>query len=140
MNLLKTKFYPVDIENKKIFIEPFDRERDLADRWSRGNNHCIGLRGAHLMAHKLYHTYQPVPTVTQWQLVKEWDDEVARSTHLWESAAIVIRDTIRDRTPEDALKDLKGYFKRFRSMAISASYERAIRDVRELLAQQAQAA
>ncbi|MCZ2113481.1 MAG: hypothetical protein LC131_06570 [Anaerolineae bacterium] len=41
MNLLKTKFYPVDGETGKIYLDPFDREKDLANKWSRGEKPCI---------------------------------------------------------------------------------------------------
>ena len=42
--------------------------------------------------------------------------------------------------PDEALKAFKKYRREFRNMAISASYGRAVRDVKELLVQQALAA
>lgn len=58
MNLLKTKFYPVDIERKIIYIDPMKRERDVAHKYGRGENICIGLTGARLMEKKCYLSYK----------------------------------------------------------------------------------
>lgn len=77
MNLLKTKFYPVDGETGKIYLDPFDREKDLANKWSRGEKPCIGLRGGYLMSHQCYHKFKPVPTVTQESLLRDWEAEAS---------------------------------------------------------------
>ena len=143
MKLLATKFYPVDVENQVIYLEPCDKERDVAHKWDgkvEGKPFCIGLRGSRLMFHDCYGRYKRVPTVTREQLLKEWEDEVKGSCNLWKSAAVVIHETLRDHTPDEALKAFKKYRREFRNMAISASYGRAVRDVKELLVQQALAA
>lgn len=140
MKLFFTKFYPVDVENQVIYLEPCDKELEVARKWGRkveGKPFCIGLRGSRLMFHDCYGQFKRVPTVTRDQLLKEWEDEVRGSCNLWKSAAVVIHATLRDNTPEDALKELNKYRRKFRKMAVSASYGRAVRDVKELLAQQA---
>lgn len=139
MRLLSTKFYPVHVDTRTIHIDPMKRERDIANKWGRGTAPCIGLRGAHLMSHPCYQDYTRRPTVTLATVTKEWDEEVARSSHLWNSAAIVILDTLRMNPPERALVLLRKYRTQFRSMAVSASYGRAVKDVTELLSQQRQA-
>ncbi len=139
MKLLTTKFYPVHVDTRTIHIDPMKRERDVASKWGRGAAPCIGLRGAHLMSHPCYHDYTLRPTVTLASVAKNWEEEVARSSHLWKSAAVVILDTLRMNSPEKALVLLRRHRAQFGSMAVSASYGRAVKDVTELLSQQRQA-
>lgn len=57
----KTKFYPVDIDNKLIIDAPEPRERDLAWKW-RGKR-VVGLRGSHLIKTPLYKTFSVIKLV-----------------------------------------------------------------------------
>lgn len=139
MKLLRTKFYPVHVDTRTIHIDPMKRERDVANKWGRGAEPCIGLRGAHLMSHPCYRDFTLRPTVTLATVAKEWEEEVARSSHLWKSAAVVILDTLRMNPPEKALVLLRRHRAQFGSMSVSASYGRAVKDVTELLSQQRQA-
>jgi hypothetical protein len=50
-DLLKTKYYPVDVDSRVIHNCPEDCERDVAHRWPSS---VIGMSGAHLQAKSVY--------------------------------------------------------------------------------------
>lgn len=58
--LLKTKFYPVDIEKKVIYNFPKNRELDIARKWPSS---IVGMPGSRIMAHKCYESYTLVDEV-----------------------------------------------------------------------------
>lgn len=139
MNLLRTKYYPVDVDGKTIYIDPKKRERDVADQYGRGDKPLIGLSGARLMDNKCYHAYQLRLTVFKKDLLAEWEEEERRSRYLWQGAARIIHDIIRDNDSVTALRLLREQLKSCGSMGISSSYERAVNQVRELVSQESQA-
>lgn len=49
--LLKRRFYPVDIERRLVVNDPYERERDLARRYS---TKVIGLRGERINSIPFY--------------------------------------------------------------------------------------
>ena len=51
MNLLKTKYYPVDLDQKVIINDPRNRERDVAWNYS---SKVIGIKGRDLTEHPRY--------------------------------------------------------------------------------------
>lgn len=131
-------FYPVDVENKVIYLDPMKRERDIADKWSRGDKPCIGLRGDRLLKNKCYQSYRRKPTVTKATLVTEWTEEASSGGTLWRGAATDIVAMIETNEPEAALAAIKKRYREYRHMAISAYYERAIMDMKTLISQQGQ--
>lgn len=54
LKLLKTKFYPVNVDAKIIHDDPENRERDVARKWPSS---VIGIPGKRLMGHKCYDSY-----------------------------------------------------------------------------------
>lgn len=58
--LLKTKFYPVDIEKKVIYNFPKNREIDIARKWPSS---IVGMPGSRIMGHKCYEAYALVDEV-----------------------------------------------------------------------------
>lgn len=140
MKLLKTKYYPVDVDGKIIHLEAFARERDLADKWSRqqeGKPICIGLRGAHLLTVPLYKTFKRQPTITYAKVLADWKEEAnQKSCGLWQGVAQCIVQTLEANTPENALVEFRKELRECRKMAISAYFGRVIRELKEVLAQQ----
>jgi len=136
MQLLKTKFYPVDVDGRIIHLDPKARERDVARKWP---SNVIGLRGDQLLANKCYEAYRRVPTVTRDTLLSEWKEEAARSKYLWESAAKLIVAVLEEMALDAALATLKKQLKASRHMAINASYGRVVEDLKTAISQQAQA-
>lgn len=55
MRILKTKFYPVDIDAKVIHNFPENRERDIASKWPADK--IVGIRGDRLRSNKCYDKY-----------------------------------------------------------------------------------
>ena len=138
MKLLKTMFYPVDVDAKIIFIDPMKRERDIANKWGRGDNPCNGLRGDRLLKHKCYESFQRKATVTKETLLSEWKVETTHGGTLWKGAAMEIVKVIEACEPNAALAAIKKLRTNCQGMAISVYYERAIKDIKVLLSQQAQ--
>jgi hypothetical protein len=138
--MLKTMFYPVDVDNKIIYIDPMKREREIADKWIRGDKPCIGIRGDRLLQNECYRSFQRRPTVTKATLLFDWKGEASTGGTLWQGAATNIVSVIESNEPEPALAEVKRLYGRYRHMAISTYYERAIRDLKTLISQQAQLA
>ena len=60
MRFLKTKYYPVCLDTKKIFNDPHQRERDLAWKY-KGQQPCIiGLKGKRLNEHDCYKKFEVI--------------------------------------------------------------------------------
>lgn len=134
MPLHKSLFYPVDDATQTIHLDPMAKAADVLTKWGRGPVPCVAVRGARLAA-PAYASYRRRPTITVESLLAEWKDEVARSHALWRSAAVVISSVIAENPPEAACKILRRYSRRFRAMAVSASYARAAKDMREAIRQ-----
>lgn len=58
MKLLKTKYYPVNLDEKTIHDAPERREIDVARKCE---SKIVGILGSRLMAHKCYETFTVVP-------------------------------------------------------------------------------
>jgi len=69
------------------------------------------------------------PTIER--IIAEWESEGKIAKHLWLSAATEIVSVLKNHTPENALELLKKATPH--EMAVSAYYERAINDIKELL-------
>lgn len=139
MSLLKTMFYPVYVASKTIYIDPRPRKREIAGKWEPMGKVCVAVRGEELLTDEFYKEFKRVPTVTMETILAEWKEEVARSKHLWESAAKTIVDILSRCSPETALENMKSRQRTSRHMAINASYMRAVNDLKAVIAQQAQA-
>lgn len=59
MNLKRTAYYPVRIDERQIIDDPQRRERDVAWKY-RAHAGVIGLRGSRLMQHKCYEAFELV--------------------------------------------------------------------------------
>ena len=65
MKLLKTKYYPVNLDQKVIINDPRNRERDVA--WAYSSK-VIGIKGKDLMAHPMYaRDYTTSEDTTPWR-------------------------------------------------------------------------
>lgn len=135
MGLKKTLYYPVDVIQKLVYLAPERKPAEVATQW-RDKAGVMAIKGAHLDGREQYHGYAIVPTLSQEGLVNEWREEAQRSLYLWKSVALAIAEIIEKNTPEQALIVLRREYQSVRKrMAISASYYRAVREVRELIQQ-----
>ena len=66
VNVLKSKFYPVDITRQTIFDDPLAREIDVARKY-RGRP-VTGIKGSRLLEFRCYQSYtvQPVEPPGRW--------------------------------------------------------------------------
>jgi len=134
MPLRKSLFYPVDEGTQTIHLDPMAKAADVLRKWGRGPAPCVAVPGARLSDAR-YASFTRRPTITVESLLAEWRGEVKTSHALWRSAAVVISSVIAENPPEAACKILRRYSRRFRAMAVSASYARAAKDMREAIRQ-----
>lgn len=141
MKLLRTMYYPVDVENKIIYIEPVKREKDLAYKWKKGSTPCIAMRGAHLMDQPVYQEQFTVKrTRTMTDVIREWEHEAKERHSLWKGVARHILEILGQHPAAEAMEHFRRERRACRKMAVSAYYARAARDMKDILAQEAQAA
>lgn len=60
LNVKRTKFYPVDLDGKRIIDDPHPREGDLAWKY-RHERGLAYINGKHLLAHTCYLAFEMVP-------------------------------------------------------------------------------
>ena len=56
MKFLKTKYYPVDMDNRLIILDPMKREKDLAWKY-KGQKGIISLKGDRLNSYSCYKSF-----------------------------------------------------------------------------------
>lgn len=135
MDLLKSKYYPVDPSRQLILLDPLGRECDVRDKWGRGKHVFIGLTGAHISRHACYTRYRLMPVVTQASLIERWHQLAESSSDLWRHNALRVIDALSIMPAAEALQYCQKQLKANRRMAASLHYERAIRDIRSLIKQ-----
>lgn len=136
LKLVQRSFYPVDVDNKIIHLERYNTKDDVRHLWNRKHDaQCIAVTGRTLMSNPMYAEYRLKPTMSVSDLIKEWAEEGARSLYLWKSAALAIGERLRQNTPEEALAAFRKMRSQCRTMAVSASYGRAVNQLTDLLEQ-----